>query len=497
METAESFHIIEESSANEQTAAVSPEATGKVEPGAEEERVPAPEKTRRKKLRLVPISELMESDKNDLIYRPVSAEDPEIIKLAESIQEHGLLEPLVISRDGYIISGHRRKRACELAGLESVKCKELAIDSDSPEFVKLLREHNRQRIKGLDEIIREATIDATPDEEEIAQNLMDERIKKSEVAVAPMNIVGMKERASIKGNRPLLDAAIKVIYDLYKYWPLSDRAIHYQLLNNPPLKHKGKPDSEYRNDLVSYHTLTNVLTRGRLSGEIPWESIGDDTRPIITWDVHPNISPFINDQLDSFMKGYSRDYMQSQPNHFEIVGEKLTIESVVRPVAMKYCIPYTIGRGYSSIVPRRKMAERFRKTGKGRLVVLMLSDFDPDGEEIAQSFARSMRDDFEVMIHPIKVALTQDQVAGLNLPPRMEAKQTSTNYNKFVSKHGKNVFELEAVGPQKLQEILTAAIESLLEVNLFNQEVEQEKKEFRHLAKYRKKVVEAMRFDAA
>ena len=57
------------------------------------------------------------------------------------------------------------------------------------------------------------------------------------------------------------------------------------------------------------------------------------------------------------------------------------------------------------------MAQRFKKSGKDKLVLLMVSDFDPDGEEIAHSFARSMRDDFGVAdIHPIKVALTAAQV---------------------------------------------------------------------------------------
>jgi len=35
--------------------------------------------------------------------------------------------------------------------------------------------------------------------------------------------------------------------------------------------------------------------------------------------------------------------------------------------------------------------------------VLIVSDFDPDGEEIAQSFARSLRDDFSIStIKPVK-----------------------------------------------------------------------------------------------
>ena len=51
-----------------------------------------------------------------------------------------------------------------------------------------------------------------------------------------------------------------------------------------------------------------------------------------------------------------------------------------------------------------------------------LSDFDPEGEDIAHSLARSLRDDFGIdAIEPIKVALTAAQVQELRLPPVMQA----------------------------------------------------------------------------
>ncbi len=57
---------------------------------------------------------------NDTLYRPVDSEDPEIVALAESIRKHGLREPIVVSADGYILSGHRRYTACESVGLLEV-----------------------------------------------------------------------------------------------------------------------------------------------------------------------------------------------------------------------------------------------------------------------------------------------------------------------------------------------------------------------------------------
>ena len=168
--------------------------------------------------------------------------------------------------------------------------------------------------------------------------------------------------------------------------------------------------------------------------------------------------------------------MQSQPNHIEILAEKNSVDSIIRPVAAEFCIPMTIGRGYCSLRPRFDVAQRFRKSGKERLVLLMLSDFDPDGEEIAHSFARSMRDDFGVEnIEPIKVALTADQVADYDLPPMMQAKSGSSNYERFAEKHGDDVWELEALPAARLQDVLHVAIDDVLDTDAFNHEIDQEK----------------------
>jgi hypothetical protein len=146
-------------------------------------------------------------------------------------------------------------------------------------------------------------------------------------------------------------------------------------------------------------------------------------------------------------------------------------------VVEKYCIPLTSGRGFCSLPPRRDMAERYRKSGKEKLVILILSDFDPDGEEIAHSFARSMRDDFDIEdIHPVKVALTLEQIKEFKLPVSFEkAKKKSPNYKRFFKKYGDDVWELEAVTPETLQDLLTDAIDSVLGVDRFNDELDAER----------------------
>jgi hypothetical protein len=428
-------------------------------------------------IRQVSISKIRVSGLNEELYHPVSVDDPATEELARSIEQNGILEPLVLSEDFYIISGHRRYAASKMAGLPVLPCYiRRGVKKNSDEFLKLVREYNRHRVKTIDEHIKEAIVDSSATGKDSRINLTVDHYRRGYIDDAAMEIIGKKTRARIsKAKFPFLDAIIRVLNETQDFWPLSDRQIHYRLLNNPPLIHARKEDSTYTNDRASYQALCDLLTRARLDGDISWEAIADPTRPVTLWHVYPSVEPFINKQLNGFLKGYWRDYTRSQPHHIEIVGEKSTVLGIIKPIAMEYCIPVTIGRGYSSLQPRYELSRRYEDSGKEKLVLLILSDHDPDGEEIAQSFCRSMRDDFGIWnIHPVRVALTRTQVDELGLPPIMQAKKSSSNYKKFVKKHGDEVFELEAVPPETLQEILRDAILSVMDIDALNRERKQE-----------------------
>jgi len=108
--------------------------------------------------------------------------------------------------------------------------------------------------------------------------------------------------------------------------------------------------------------------------------------------------------------------------------------------------------------------------------------------------ARSLRDDFGVKtIDPIKVAITADQIDEFDLPPKLKAKKTSTNYKRFVRKHGDDVFELEALPPETLQQVLRNAIDSVIDIDAFNHELDQEKQDAAHLDNVRRRVHHVLR----
>ena len=148
----------------------------------------------------------------------------------------------------------------------------------------------------------------------------------------------------------------------------------------------------------------------------------------------------------------------------------------------------------SSLSPRVAMSRRYKKSGKEKLIVISMSDLDPDGDEITHSFARSMRDDFGINVDCVKAALTMNQVRELRLPPnRLKAKVTSTNYAKYVERYNtEDVYELEALNPGQQRQLLTDAIVSVLDVERYNQEIARETTEAAFLDEKRQLAIIAM-----
>lgn len=428
------------------------------------------------------VTEIKVEHENGLIYGDFGLANADDFELVKSINENGVIEPLVISEDYVLLSGHRRLAAALYLKLRKVPVRMFGVvyeDLKPAERLKLLQSFNQQREKTAGERIKEKLLTIDPAKAYKDLQVRKEKILRGDgVPEANVDMGRVKKRPRITTRR-FLAAVKKAINDQKPYWPLTDRRIHYLLLNDPPLRHDKKPDSLYANDKGSYKALTHLLLRARLTGDIPMRAIEDSTRPVQLTEGFSSPEEFIAQETEDFLTGYTRNLMQGQPYHIEIMLEKNALRSVIEIVAMEYNIPITTARGFSSLGPRYDIFRRFKNSGKARLVVLMLTDFDPDGEEIAASFVRSLRDDFEIEnIHAVKVALTGDDVRRYDLPSDMDAKVSSPNYAKFVMKHNSTkVVELDAAPVDLLQESLRKSIEAHLDVEEFNAQLEQAKQD--------------------
>ena len=95
------------------------------------------------KIRDIPLEEIDDFPDHPFQVR----EDEDMFQLVESIKERGVITPATVRQqeDGRyeLISGHRRKRACELAGFETLRCE--VVDLDRDEATILMVESNFQR----------------------------------------------------------------------------------------------------------------------------------------------------------------------------------------------------------------------------------------------------------------------------------------------------------------------------------------------------------------
>ena len=95
------------------------------------------------KIRDIPISEI-----DDFPDHPFKVRDDEdMMQLVESVKERGVITPATVRQkeDGRyeLVSGHRRKRACELAGFDTLRCE--VVDLSKEEATILMVESNFQR----------------------------------------------------------------------------------------------------------------------------------------------------------------------------------------------------------------------------------------------------------------------------------------------------------------------------------------------------------------
>ena len=95
------------------------------------------------KIRDIPLTEI-----DDFPDHPFKVRDDEdMAQLIESIKERGVITPATVRQkeDGRyeLISGHRRKRACELAGFDTLRCE--VVDLNRDQATILMVESNYQR----------------------------------------------------------------------------------------------------------------------------------------------------------------------------------------------------------------------------------------------------------------------------------------------------------------------------------------------------------------
>ena len=98
------------------------------------------------KIRDIPLTEIDNFPDHPFKVR----DDEDMLQLVESVKERGVITPATVRQkeDGRyeLISGHRRKRACELAGFEALRCEVVDLDRDAATVLMVESNYQRSQI---------------------------------------------------------------------------------------------------------------------------------------------------------------------------------------------------------------------------------------------------------------------------------------------------------------------------------------------------------------
>ena len=98
------------------------------------------------KIRDIPLTEIDNFPDHPFKVR----DDEDMLQLVESVKERGVITPATVRQkeDGRyeLVSGHRRKRACELAGFEALRCEVVDLDRDAATVLMVESNHQRSQI---------------------------------------------------------------------------------------------------------------------------------------------------------------------------------------------------------------------------------------------------------------------------------------------------------------------------------------------------------------
>jgi len=226
-------------------------------------------------------------------------------------------------------------------------------------------------------------------------------------------------------------------------YSLTIRQVYYQLVSRDIIPNKQS----------EYGKISALVTDARRAGLIDWNAIEDRTRYIRRRNHYASPGEAVRDS--AYM--YGTDLWSDQEHYVEVWVEKDALIGIVQQAAARYDVTSFSCRGYTSDSAIYSAAQRIRAqidAGK-KPVILHLGDHDCSGVDMSRDilerlelFARKPG-----MIDLHRIALNMDQIQTFK-PPVNPAKESDSRYAAYVSRYGVNSWELDALPPEVLTQII-------------------------------------------
>jgi hypothetical protein len=266
-----------------------------------------------------------------------------------------------------------------------------------------------------------------------------------------------KTRGRNKSTLRLIEAMRNVADEMH---PITGRGIGYKLFTAKLI------DSMSTSDMSSVY---RALKLAREDGVIPWDWIIDETRDL------EMVTTWINgsDLADSFF--YRRDLWQSQPVTVEVWSEKGTVRGVLWPVLAELGVGFRVMHGFSSATCVHDVSNNGNNDRP--LIALYVGDRDPSGLCMTEiDLPKRIEEYGGSHIELRRIALTAEQARAL--PGfSVETKKKDPRYGWYKRNYGADCWELDAMDPRALRDLVRTEIEALIDDHLWAQQEALQKRE--------------------
>lgn len=276
-----------------------------------------------------------------------------------------------------------------------------------------------------------------------------------------------------------------------------------------------------KNNEKSYKKLGDIIGDARMAGLIDWNSITDRTRNLrkrSEWDAPTDLIGVCAEQ-------FRIDRWDNQPQRCEVWVEKDALVGVLERPCEENGVAYFSCRGYTSMSEIWVAAQRITKYIKAgqKVTIFHLGDHDPSGVDMTRDIwerlshivmrdlarakwltkekAKDMDDRISSGesvddVYPFcvkRIALNMEQIERYNPPPN-PAKMTDARARKYVRKYGDESWELDALDPRTIIELIETSIGSIRDPRLWEESGEREERGRTAFARIRDRFDEVEKF---
>lgn len=282
-----------------------------------------------------------------------------------------------------------------------------------------------------------------------------------------MPLICYADRNFKSASLEVIEQANEILEEYEKQgFDLTLRQLYYQFVSRGLIANTQK----------EYKRLGGIINDARMAGHVDWDYIVDRTRELKEkpdWS-----SPALI--VDACANQFRYDKWAKQEYRPEVWIEKDALIGVIERICNELQVPYFSCRGYTSQSEMWSASQRLLGYCENDQIpyIIHLGDHDPSGIDMS----RDIQDRLELFLYHHdelftlkfeRIALNMDQVVQYGPPPN-PAKITDSRAPGYIKKHGNKSWELDALEPRVMSDLIQDAVFAVRDVDAWDSEVQRE-----------------------